>query len=508
MKYLFYILFLACFLFVGKESNSQGKKPNIIIFLVDDMGWQDCSLPFWDKVTEQNRRFHTPNMERLASQGIKLTNAYANAVCTPTRVSIMTGMNEARHMVTNWTNVIKDEPTDYPDSVLNPAAWNYNGLSPLKGTPKTIVANTLPQLLKENGYRTIHCGKAHFAPYGTPASEPLNIGFDVNIGGSSAGHPGSYLGEKKYRSSEKDTLRDVRGLEFYAEKKVFLTEALTMEAIYQVKRTVDRKQPFFLYMSHYAVHLPFEKDKRFYQKYIDAGLTENEAKYAALVEGMDKSLGDIMDYLKKAKLDKNTYILFLSDNGGLSLAPPRSAAAQTQNLPLKQGKGSLYEGGIRVPMIVAGPGIQKASISSQYLSVDDMLPTVLAMAGIKKYEVQQVVDGENMLPYFKHKNKVNDNKILIWHYPNNWTNLDLHGISWMSAIRQGDWKLIYFHKTGELELYNLKEDISENNELSKQFPEKRKAMAALLTQELKNRKAKMPSFKSSGLPIPWPDEIK
>ena len=113
-----------------------------------------------------------------------------------------------------------------------------------------------------------------------------------------------------------------------------------------------------------------------------------------------------------------------------------------------------------------------------------------------------------MLPYYKHKNKVNDNKILIWHYPNNWTNLNLHGISWMSAIRQGDWKLIYFHKTGELELYNLKEDISENNELSKQFPDKRKAMAALLTQVLKNRKAKMPTLKSSGLPIPWPDEIK
>lgn len=508
MKSLPNIAVLFFSLLIGTRSYAQKQKPNIIVFLVDDMGWQDCSLPFWDKPTEQNARFHTPNMERLATQGIKLTNAYANAVCTPTRVSLMTGMNEARHMVTNWTNVIKDDPTDYPDSVLLPADWNYNGLNINKGVPKTVVANTLPQILQQNGYRTIHCGKAHFAPYGTPGAEPLNIGFDVNIGGSAAGHPGSYLGEKKYRSGETDTLRDVRGLDFYAEKKIFLTEALTMEAIYQVKRTVERKQPFFLYMAHYAVHLPFEKDKRFYQKYIDAGLSENEAKYAALVEGMDKSLGDIMDYLKKTKQDKNTYIVFLSDNGGLSLAPPRTGTAHTQNFPLKQGKGSLYEGGIRVPMIVAGPGIDKAKISSQYLSVDDMMPTVLAMAGIKNYTVQQATDGENMLGYYKNWKKKNDSKILVWHYPNNWTNINLHGLSWVSAIRQGDWKLIYFHKTGELELYNLKDDIGENNELSKEFPEKRKALAVLLTQELKSRRAKMPSFKKTGLPIPWPDEIK
>ena len=135
------------------HSIAQTSKPNIVIFLVDDMGWQDCSVPFWDKVTPLNQKYHTPNMERLARNGMKMTNAYANPVCTPTRVSLMTGMNEARHNVTNWTNVKKDAPTDNPDSVLIPAKWNYNGMSPVKGIEKTVVATPLPELLRQAGKR-------------------------------------------------------------------------------------------------------------------------------------------------------------------------------------------------------------------------------------------------------------------------------------------------------------------------------------------------------------------
>ena len=497
--------------FVGFQLRAQVKQPNIILFLVDDMGWQDCSLPFWDKPTKLNATYHTPNMERLAAKGMMLTNAYSNAVCTPTRVSLMTGMNVARHGVTNWTNVNINTPTDFKDSLLQPAKWNYNGLTPERNYTNelqhTVVATPLPQILKEAGYYTIHAGKAHFASTGMPGASPINMGFDVNIGGSAAGHPGSFLASKNYRQNEKDISWAVRGLEKYIPEDLYLTEAITREAI----QTLDHRnsnKPFFLYLSHYAVHVPYEKDIRFYQKYLDAGLTDTEAKYAALVEGMDKSLGDIINYLEKNGLDKDTYILFTSDNGGLSLKGSRSGEPHTQNLPLKQGKGSLYEGGIRVPMIAAGPQIKPGSVSKQYIVSEDYFTTILQMANAFPKTMKQVVDGINFLPVLQGKQKIIDQqKSIVWHYPNNWTNVNVKGISWASAIRQGDWKLIYFHKHQILELYDLSKDIEEQHDLSGVELAKTKALSNLLTQKLKERNASMPSWLSSGKTIPWPNEI-
>jgi len=493
------------------ESRAQVKQPNIILFLVDDMGWQDCSLPFWDKPTKLNATYHTPNMERLAAKGMMLTNAYSNAVCTPTRVSLMTGMNVARHGVTNWTNVNINTPTDFKDSLLQPAPWNFNGLTPERhytdALQHTVVATPLPQILNEAGYYTIHAGKAHFASTGMPGASPINMGFDVNIGGSAAGHPGSFLASKNYRQHEKDTSWAVRGLEKYIPEDLYLTEAITREAIHTLEARVSNK-PFFLYLSHYAVHVPYEKDIRFYQKYMDAGLTDTEAKYAALVEGMDKSLGDIINYLEKNGLDKDTYILFTSDNGGLSLKGSRSGEPHTQNLPLKQGKGSLYEGGIRVPMIAAGPQIKPGSVSKQYIVSEDYFTTILQMANAYPKTVKQVVDGKSFLPVLQEKQKnIDGQKTLVWHYPNNWTNVNLKGISWASAIRQGDWKLIYFHKQQVLELYDLSNDIEEQHDLSSREVAKTKALANILTQKLKERNASMPSWLSSGKTIAWPNEI-
>ncbi|WP_461128446.1 sulfatase [Spirosoma aerophilum] len=483
------------------------RRPNIIIFLVDDMGWQDTSVPFWQEKTAINRRFHTPNMERLARKGMKFTNAYANPVCTPSRVSLMTGMNVVRHNVTNWTNTQKNTPTDYPDSLLSPPGWNHNGMSPVAGIANTVHATPLPQLLRQAGYVTLHCGKAHFASYGTPAANPLAIGFEKNIAGTAAGHPSSFLGEKSFRRTPNDTTWGVRDLEKYHGKNIFLTEALTLGAIAALKENQPSQKPFFLYMSHYAVHLPFDKDARFYQKYLDMGLTDTEARYSALVEGMDKSLGDIMDYLEANNLDKNTYILFISDNGGYSLHQ-RSGEVHTQNLPLKQGKGSLYEGGIRVPMLVSGPKIEPNSLSRQYVGIDDFFPTVLGMAGVARYTTLQTVDGKNLLPFMENKDKRDDKKILLWHYPNNWTNVQFKGTSWGSAMRRGDWKLVYLHKTQTVELYNLKDDIGELNDLAKTQPAKLKQMARLFTDELKKRNAHLPAFKATGQPIPYPDEVK
>ena len=505
LKHRSFLIFSLLLLGLSPAFSQQSQK-NIIIFLVDDMGWQDTSVPFWHKATKFNSIYHTPNMERLAKRGMKFSNAYANPVCTPTRVSIATGMNEARHRITNWTNVKKDTPTDYPDSLLNPPNWNFNGLSTSPGIRNSVIATPLPMLLKQAGYFNIHCGKAHFSPYGTPASNPLNIGFDVNIAGTAAGHPGSYLAKDRYRNNPNDTLWAVRGLDKYIDQGLNLTEALTREAIATLEANKKNGKPFFLNMAHYGVHIPLSKDERFYQRYIDMGISDTEARYAALIEGMDKSLGDLMDYLDKEGIAENTYILFLSDNGGLSTVPNRGGEAHTQNLPLRQGKGSLYEGGIRIPMIVSGPGIAAASTTSQYVNVDDIFPTVLQMAGQKNYKTIQKIDGMSIVPFLHDQNKKDNEKVLLWHYPNNWTNINLKGISWGTALRKGDWKLIYFHKYSTLELYDLSADIGEQNDLAAKYPEKVQELAELMTKELKNRGALMPTFKKDGKQIPWPNE--
>lgn len=503
LKKIGLVFFLAS---IGQFNLHAQNKPNIIVFLVDDMGWQDTSVPFWTKTTPLNQRYHTPNMERLAKEGMKFTNAYATPVCSPSRISLMTGMNAARHKVTNWT-LQKDSKVDAADSFLTPPLWNVNGLSPVAGIASTVHATALPAVLKEAGYYTIHCGKAHFGAMTTLSADPINIGFDINIAGHAAGGPGSYLGEENY-GNEKDKLKEpwgVPGLQAYHGTNTFLTEALTIEALKALEKPVKDNKPFFLYMSHYAVHVPYAADKRFIQKYLDAGLPEKEAQYAAIVEGMDKSLGDIMDYLKEKKIDKNTIILFMSDNGGFSQAPPRSGKPHTQNLPLKAGKGSVYEGGIRVPMLAKWPGVTKAgSVAEQYLIIEDFFPTLLEIAGVKNFKVVQPIDGISFVDKLRNNKKPNNTRPLIWHFPNKWIAKDDYGINYRSAIRQGDWKLIYNMKTTSVELYNLKTDIGELHDLATKYPNKTEQLALLLSQKLKSYDAQMPVLKSNLQPVPWP----
>lgn len=503
---LFFIFSSGQLLFAQQQAPVQ---PNIIFFLVDDMGWQDTSVPFWDSITAQNKKFRTPNMERLAGQSMKFTNAYATSICTPSRVSLMSGMNAARHRVTNWT-AFKNSAVDATDSLLQIPDWNVNGLSPIPDQPKSVYATPLPQLLKDNGYYTVQCGKAHFGAYETVGANPLNLGFVKNIGGSAAGNPASYLAEDDFGYDPKHfrLQGDIPNMQQYWGSNTFLTEDLTKEALLAMDTAQLKKKPFFLYMAHYAVHLPFDADKKFVQKYLDQGYTKQEAAYCALVEGMDESLGELMDYLEKNNLAKNTIIIFMSDNGGYS-HPPREGKDNTQNYPLRGGKGSLYEGGIREPMIVKWPGITKAgSINSQYMIIEDFYPTLLDMTGISNYKTVQKIDGKSIVPYLKNPGKKNDKRSLIWNFPNDWTGGDLgEDNSWLTAIRQGDWKMIYFEKYGRLELYNLKNDIKEQHDLAKQFPKKTKKLAILLTKKLKLSNAQKPTYKASGKPVPWPDEV-
>lgn len=480
--------------------------PNIVLFLVDDMGWQDTSVPFWNKRTAFNDLYHTPNMERLAKVGMKFTQAYATPVCSPTRVSLMTGMNAARHRVTNWT-LRKDsiQPMEKNhDSLIFPE-WNVNGLNPVAGDTKAVHAMPLPQALHDVGYFTIHSGKAHLGAIGTPGENPLNLGFDINIAGHAAGAPGSYFGTENFGNGKKGK-EDwaVPGLEKYHGEDINLTDAITKEALMAVDSAVTGQQPFFLYMSHYAIHTPIMEDTRYYQKYLDKGIDSTEAKYASMIEGMDKSLGDIMNYLERKKIDDNTIILFMSDNGGLS-AHARGGEPHTHNAPLSSGKGSMREGGIREPMLVKWPEMIKTeSITNHQVIIEDFYPTILEMAGIDSLETVQKVDGQSFASVLKGE-MFDGIRPLFWHYPNEW-GAEGPGIGAASAVRKGDWKLIYYHVDSRIELFNLKEDIGEAVNLLEVNPEKAKELATTLTNHLKAVNAQMPMHKATGEVVTFPDE--
>ena len=261
-------------------------------------------------------------------------------------------------------------------------------------------------------------------------------------------------------------------------------------------------------MSHYAVHIPIDKDMRFFPKYVRKGLSDKDAAYASLVEGMDKSLGDIMNWLQRNGEAENTIIIFLGDNGGLACSPEfREGEPFTQNAPLLSGKGSLYEGGIRVPFIVKwGDTVKPGTRNASSIIVEDLYPTILDMAGVKQYNVPQTIDGVSIVPTLKGKADSRiANRSLIWNFPNVWDGYG-PGINLNCAIRRGDWKLIYYYATGRKELFNIAQDISESRNLAEQYPAKVKQLSAELGKKLRSMNAQRPSFKTTGAACKWPDE--
>ncbi len=477
------------------------------MFLVDDMGWQDTSVPFYKERTPFNKLYHTPNMERLAAKGLKFTQAYSHSVCSPTRVSLMSGMNAARHRVTNWT-LRRNVSSDAKHKTLDMPQWNLNGLQPTDTIENSVQVTALPQILKDNGYFTIHTGKAHFGAIGTPGENPKNIGFDVNIAGHAAGGPGSYQGEHNFSAAWRNGghIWDVPGLQKYHGKNINLTEALTREALLALDTALENNKPFFLYMSHYAVHAPIEADHRFIQKYLETGMDTTEAKYASMLESMDKSLGDIMDYVEEKGLADNTIILFTSDNGGLS-AVARGGIPHTHNKPLASGKGSAYEGGIREPMMVYWPGVTKQNSSTnEYLIIEDFFPTILELANIHDYNTVQHIDGKSFVPLLKGEAINSADRALFWHFPNCWGPTG-PGIGATSTIRKGDWKLIYYHADHHFELFNIPNDIGESTNLADQETEIKESLAKELGEYLRSVNAQMPSYKASGKQVPWPDKV-
>lgn len=467
---------------VGGEAAA--RRPNLVLFLVDDLGWQDASQPFWIERTPQNERFRTPNLEQLCREGARFTQAYAHPVCTPTRIGILTGEHPARTGVTNWT-LRRDTSTDAKHATLEPPRWNCNGLQPGPLVERAFTAPTLPQRLASAGYATIHVGKAHFGAVGTAGADPTNLGFQVNVAGHAAGAPSSYFATDGFLRPGDDRVWQVPGLEPWHGKDAWLTDVLTDEAIAAVDRALANDQPFFLHFAHYAVHAPIMRDPKRTARYEAAGLDAKEAAYAALVEGVDDSLGALMSHLAARGVLDDTVIVFASDNGGLS-ATARGGTPHVHNAPLRSGKGSAYEGGIRVPFAVRWPGTALAGAAIDApCATEDVFATFCTAAGADP----TCGYGRDLAPLLRGEAPARD---LYWHYPHVW-GVKGPGISMTSAVRSGDLKLVWFWERGECELYDLAQDLGETRDLARERPEAATALRAKLRAFLEQSGALLPT---------------
>ena len=484
----------ALFLMAGGLALQAQDRPNIIVFLTDDMGPMDTSVPF---ITDRdgtpvcypfNSWYHTPAMERLASQGVRFSQFYAMSVSSPSRVSLMTGQYSARHHTTNW---IKSE--DDNRSGFGPYGWGWAGISEEEWT--------LPKMLSSAGYRTIHVGKAHFGNNYSPAADPLKVGFDVNIAGSSIGEPGSYFGEDGYGLYKGYKPRAVPGLEKYHGTDTFLTEALTLEAIDQIDEAAGSGQPFFLYMSHYAVHTPHQTDPRFIDHYQrDTSKPANAKGFATLIEGMDKSLGDIMDHLDARGIAGNTLIIFMGDNGtGLFLGTDRDYCSSA---PLRGMKGTEFEGGMRVPCIIAWAGQQdngfqarlpivQNGVRTEVASICDIYPTLASIVGAD-IPSDHPVDGQDISPLLSGTSRYKSHRDeFLMHFPHE------HRGSYFTVWRHGKWKLIYYYNPTHREkpqcsLFNLARDPFEKKDLAGRRPRVVRKMVREMASKLDDAGAQYP----------------
>lgn len=479
-------------LFVAMTAFAQSEKPNIVVFLVDDMGLMDTSVPMLadengnPQCHSLNEWYRTPGMERLAKQGVRFSNFYSHNVCSPTRVSIMTGQNSARHRTTDWINPYKKNGSGKTSHV--PPQWNWEGLG-----KKDV---TLPAILQQHGYTTIHIGKAHFAPDQHKGADPRDFGFEVNVGGSAIGHPASYYGRKNYG---KGTHQAVPHLEKYHGTETFLTEALTLEAKAQVDHAITTGKPFFLYMSHYAVHAPFNSDPRFAANYMHGKVNGQSKAYATLIEGMDRSLGDLMNHLKAKGIAENTLIFFLGDNGGD--APLAGTDDISSSAPLRGRKGSKWEGGVRVPFIAAwgkpdannrwqkNLPIAAGSIRREIGTCYDLFATIVDLVDAP-VPAKHPVDGQNLKRLLTGQSDPEHRNTFLNHYPHPRRGESHFFTTW----RNGNWKVRYeyFSDENRYALYDLASDPSESQNLASKNPKKLKSMMQAMVRQLESMNALYP----------------
>ena len=458
----------------GVGSKKPAKQPNFVFLLIDDLGWRDLGC-FGSSFYE------TPNIDRLASEAMRFTNAYAACpVCSPTRASIMAGKYPARMDTTDFFGAPQpDHPKNKNKPVL-PAP--YIDKLPLEEV-------TIAEALRQADYSTFFAGKWHLGP--SEEYWPKRQGFDINKGGwsyGSPGRPGRYFvpyGNPRLEDGPKGE---------------HLPDRLATETVKFIK--ANKNKPFLAYLSFYSVHVPLQSRSDLKQKYTekknklqlkakwgDEGerkvrLVQEHAIYAGMVDAMDRACGKVLDALKELDLDDNTVVIFMSDNGGLST----SERHPTSNLPLRAGKGWLYEGGIREPMMIKWPSVTKAgSICDEPVISTDFYPTMLEMAGLEQMP-QQHIDGLSLAPLLRGRKSLG-REAIYWHYPHYGNQGGFPG----SAVRTGDYKLIANYTDGSIELYNLKKDIGEKNNLAEKMPKKAAKLKAMLQKWRNDVDAKMPT---------------
>ena len=435
-------IFITVFTFSLLLSFKVLSKPNVLFILIDDMGWMDLGC-------QGNKNLRTPNIDNLAKGGMRFTDAYAPApVCSPTRAAIITGQSPARLQITN--HLPHQDRFTPKDSKLLPAKM-LNHLS--------LESETLAERLKKDAhYATAFIGKWHLYTGGDKKYNPLNQGFDINIGGCSYGGPPTFF--------------DPYRIDFLPDRKEgeYLPNRLADEAIAFISEQNSKDKPFFLALWNYTVHWPMEAPDKLVEKYKKLPIKGyRDHRYAAMIEAMDIAIGKVLKSLDDLNITEETLVIFTSDNGPFGGVGDAS--------PLRADKGHLYEGGIRVPLIVRWPGkVEAGAVEETPVILTDLHPTILAATGL---DLNSTIpnDGHNLLPLLKGKEKLK-NRAVYWHYPN----FAFHRDNRLgSAIREGDHKLIHFYDTDSVELYNLKNDIGEKNDLSGKMPQ----LASRLKNKLK-----------------------
>lgn len=435
---------------------AQSRRPNVVFILIDDYGWTDTSY-------NGSTFYETPNIDGLARSGMTFTDGYsASPVCSPTRAAIMTGKYPARLHVTAHLQGASNRY--HFTKVLQP---NARLRLPLEEV-------TIAELLRARGYRTAAIGKWHL---GATGFQPTDQGFDVSFAGDEAGSPNSFFFPQWKKK-----------IPLEAADGEYLTDRLTTLAVNFIRESKDR--PFFLYLPHFAVHVPIEGKPEKVRKYNAKARPDNPqhfGEYAAMIESVDESVGRVLGALRENGVDDNTIVIFTGDNGGVTSREWRDTVI-TSNLPLRRGKGCLYEGGIRVPTIVRWPGVTNAGSKCgvPILSVD-YAPFLAEAAGVPASALPRM-DGRSFTPLLRGKPSLGRAEV-FWHYPHYSPQLGTPS----AAVRRGDDKLILFFEDQHVELYNLKDDIGETRDLAREQPAKAAALRRRLEEWLRETGAQLPA---------------
>jgi len=463
------LLFLAAFL--GLSFGAPARRPNIVLIVADDLGWSDLS-------SYGSTYYETPNIDSLAASGMRFTAAYACPNCAPTRAALMTGRYCPRTGI-------------YTVGSGARGLEKFRKMIPVPNKTELALSEvTIAEELRAAGYRTASMGKWHL---GGGKYLPTNQGFDINVGGNERGSPprGGY-----FSPYHNPNLPD-------GPEGEYLTDRLTAEAVRFIK--ANRNRRFFLYLPHYAVHTPLSAKQDLVEKWKRKPPVggQNNPVYAAMIASLDEGVGRVLKTIEETGIAKRTVVLFYSDNGGVGGYRRAGVVAHeiTDNSPLRGGKGMLYEGGVRVPLIVRYPGVTKpGSICHTPVINVDFYPTLLAIAGITRPPVNPI-DGTSFLPLLRSEPGAADKRPpLYWHFPGYLQGRQRIG-SWRTtpagAIRVGDYKLIEFFETGKLELYNLRKDLSEQHDLSERMPAKTRQLYERLKNWREQTGAQMPRPKTS-----------